>query len=106
MMFHYHSYNLFCHFKDIFMIKIYSIIELKEFAYKPNGDFVQFYLYLANGLARSCKRISYRPNEEKQWLIINEIDNSYQELLDRNLSRKTLIIDAINKGAFYLSDVS
>lgn len=87
------------------MIQINSITQLKEVAYKHNGDFIEFYLYLANGLARSCKRISYRPNESKEWLIINEIDDSYQELKDRNLSMNTPIVEAINKGAFYLNDI-
>lgn len=86
------------------MIQITSISQLKDSAYNSNGDFVEFYLLLANGIARSCKRISYRPNEDKQWLIINEIDDSYQLLHDKNLSKKSLIVDAIEKGAFYLSD--
>jgi hypothetical protein len=60
---------------------------------------------LAGGHTRSSKRISYRPAENKQWLIINEIDDSYQELLDINLSKKTMIVEAIEKGAFYLSNM-
>jgi hypothetical protein len=87
------------------MQQISSIEQLKYLAYNENGDFVEFYLSLAGGLARSCKRISYRPNEKKQWLIINEIDNSYQELLEKNLAKKTTITQAINKGAFFLSDM-
>ncbi len=87
------------------MIQVTSVNQLKELAYKPNGDFVEFYLYLANGFARSCKRVSYRPNEEKQWLIINEIDESHQELLDKSLSKRTLIVEATNKGSFFLSNL-
>jgi hypothetical protein len=87
------------------MQKITSIEKLKKLAYRENGDFVEFYLLLAGGLARSCKRISYRPTEEKNWLIINEIDDSYQELIDRNFSKKTLIVEAIKNGTFYLSDM-
>lgn len=87
------------------MIQVTSINQLKELAYKSNGDFVEFYLNLANGLARSYKRISYRPNEVKQWLIINEIDESYQELLDKSLSKKTLIVQGIKKGSFFLSNL-
>ena len=71
-------------------------------AFKDNGDFIEFYLFLAGGIARSCKRISYRPNENKQWLIINEIDDTYQELLDKNLEKRTLIVEGILKGAFYM----
>jgi hypothetical protein len=87
------------------MIQVSSIKQLRQLAYKQNGDLVNFYLSLAGGIARTSKRISYRPNEKKQWLIINEIDNSYQELLDKNLSKKTLIVEAIEKGSFYLSDM-
>jgi hypothetical protein len=83
------------------MIKVNSISHLKELAYNANGDFVEFNLYLANGL----ERISYRPDETKEWLIINEIDNSYQELKDVNLSKKTPIVEAIDKGVFYLLDI-
>jgi len=87
------------------MKKIISIKHLKTLAYRENGDFVQFYLLLAGGMARSGKRISYRPKEEKNWLIINEIDDSYQELTDRNFSKKTLIAEAIENGAFFLSNI-
>ena len=88
------------------MQKVISIEHLKILANRENGVFVQFYLLLAGGLAKSGKRISYRPTDEKHWLIINEIDDSYQKLLDRNLSKRTLIVEAIEKGAFYLSDIS
>jgi hypothetical protein len=91
--------------KDNIMQQISSLEHLKHIAYKENGDFVEFYLLLADGLARSCKRISFRPNEHKQWLIINEIDNSYQELFEKNLAKKTPIVEGINKGAFFLSNM-
>ncbi|MDP9047889.1 MAG: hypothetical protein M3N14_07115 [Bacteroidota bacterium] len=85
------------------MQKVTSIEHLKHLAYRENGEFVQFYIFLAGGIARSGKMISYRPKETKNWLIINEIDDSYQELLDKNLSKRTLIVEAIDKGAFFLS---
>jgi hypothetical protein len=87
------------------MIQITSINHLKELAFRDNGDFVEFYIYLAKGIARSCKRISYRPDEKKQWLIINEIDNSYQELQENTLSTRTNIILALNNGALFLSNL-
>lgn len=87
------------------MEKVISIDHLKSIAYRDNGDFVQFDLILAGGLAKSGKRISYRPKEEKNWLIINEIDDSYQELLDRNLAKRTLIVEAIEKGTLFLSEI-
>ncbi len=88
------------------MIQISSIQHLKELAFQENGDFIHFDILLAGGLAISSKRISYRPTEEKQWLIINEIDESFQELLERNLSKRTSIVEAINKKALYLSEMS
>ena len=91
--------------KGYIMQQISSLEQLKHLAFKENGDFVEFYLFVAGGFARSCKRISYRPNENKQWLIINEIDDTYQELIDKNLSKKTLIVKAIEKRAFFLSDM-
>ena len=87
------------------MQKVNSIDHLKRLAYRESGDFVEFVLLLAGGIARSSKRISYRPNEEKKWLIINEIDDSYQELHEKDLSKKTLIIEGIEKGAFFLNDM-
>lgn len=86
------------------MEKITSTEQLKTLANNENGDFIEFYILLA-GLAISSKRISYRPNEEKNWLIINEIDDSYQELIDKDLSKKTLIVEAIEKGSLYLPDM-
>ncbi len=87
------------------MQKIISVEHLKSVANRDNGDFVQFYLLLAGGILRSGKRISYRPKEEKNWLIINEIDDTYLELPDEDLSGNTFIVEAINKGLLFLSDI-
>jgi hypothetical protein len=65
---------------------------------------VQFYIFLAGGIARSGKMISYRPQQYKNWIIIHEIDNSYQELIDRSLSKRTSIVMAIEEGALFCSD--
>jgi hypothetical protein len=86
------------------VIQITSLDQLKELAFRENGDFVEFYIFLAGGIARSCKRISFRPNEKKQWLIINEIDDSYQELHEKSLLAQTNIISAINNSALFLSN--
>ncbi len=87
------------------MIAIKTIQELQKLAFRENCDFVHFDMFLAGGLARSCKRISYRPNQNKPWLVINEIDESYQELSEQNLSKKTQIVEAINNNCFYLSSM-
>jgi hypothetical protein len=87
------------------MIQVKSIEELKEFSFKENGDLVHFCLFLMNGKVKTGKRISYRPNENKNWIIINEIDESCQELLDKNLSKRTNIVIAIDSGNFFLCDI-
>lgn len=87
------------------MKRVNSIEQLKILSSRENGDFVQFYLFVGGGIAKSGKRISYRPNENKKWLIINEIDDSYQELNDESLARKTMIVEGIEKGYFFLSDI-
>lgn len=87
------------------MQKITSIDHLKKAANKETGDFVQFYIFLADGIAKSGKRISYRPQESKNWLIINEVDESYQELLDKNLGKRTLIVEAIERDSLFLSEI-
>ncbi len=88
------------------MEKVISVEHLKQLAFRENGDWVQFYIFLAGGIARSGKMISYRPPERKNWLVINEIDDSYQELIDKSLSKRTSIVEAIKKGAFFYADLS
>lgn len=83
------------------MKKVTSVSHLKEIAYRPDGNYVQFYILLAGGIARSGKLISYRPTGGKNWIIINEIDDSYQELVDKRLLEKTSIVDAIENGALF-----
>lgn len=87
------------------MQKVSSLEHLKELAFRANGDFVHFYLFLANGLCRSGKRLSYRPDESEQWLIINEIDESFQELEEERLSKETLLIEGLNQGALFQSEM-
>ena len=87
------------------MTQVKSIEELKEFSFKVNGDLVHFCLFLMNGKVKTGKRISYRPTERKKWIIINEIDDSCQELLDKNLSKKSNIVKAIDSGNFFLCDI-
>ncbi|MCF8277862.1 MAG: hypothetical protein K9J17_14100 [Flavobacteriales bacterium] len=77
-----------------------SLEELQELAYRPNGDFVHFYVSLAGGLARSSKRISYRP-EFKEFLLIHEIDESYEEIREDTLGSQTNLIESMQKGCFF-----
>jgi hypothetical protein len=84
-------------------ICIKSVEQLKQESYRENGDFVHFYIRLAGGLARSSKRMSYRP-EESTFLIINEIDESYQEVPEMRLPIDTMISETINKECLFCND--
>lgn len=79
-------------------VSITSIEQLKAEAYRKNGDFIDFHVILAGGgVARSSKRISYRP-DSNEFLIINEIDESFQELSESDLKESTILIEAISKN--------
>lgn len=84
-------------------VRISSIEQLKQEAYRENGDFIDFQIILAGGLARSSKRISYRP-EDNEFLIINEIDESYQEISESDLKERTILIEAISKNCLIKSE--
>ena len=63
-----------------------------------NG-FAEFYIIIANGLAKSCKRIKYYPNSNT-FDICNEIDESWQEdITEENLYNVTKIPESIEKNA-------
>ena len=57
--------------------------------------FQDFYISLANGLARSSKEIRYN-KEEDIWEIINGIDGIYLEYSTTQLESYTNIIQAID----------
>lgn len=84
-------------------ILIKSISDFKEKSFRKNGDFVHFQILLAGGLASTSKRISYRP-EYDQFLIIHEIDESYEEIFTHELEHKSNLIEAINKSALFLTE--
>jgi hypothetical protein len=80
---------------------ITSLDHLKEEAAYKTGEYTEFCILLAGGLARSSKRILYFP-DSKTFDIINEIDDSEQEgLNEEQLKTETHITEAIEKGAFY-----
>lgn len=85
-------------------VYIASLDQLKKEAYRKNGDFVHFQVILAGGLAKSSKRISFRP-EQNEFLIINEIDESYQEIAESDLSENTILIEAISKNCLIKSEI-
>ena len=81
-------------------IAIQSLEQLKKLAFNDNGDFVEFYILLAGGLAKSSKRISYYP-ESDEFLIINEIDNSFQKVNSEEIAKETNIVEAIEKNCLF-----
>ncbi len=81
-------------------IAIESLEQLKKLAFNENGDFVNFYILLAGGLAKSSKRISYYP-ESDEFLIINEIDDSFQIVKSEEIGIETNIVEAIAKNCLF-----
>jgi len=81
------------------MKKIETITQLKALATTTDAYTMECFIYLSGGL-RSSKRIYYC-DEERIFYIHNEIDDSYQELTEKELKTKSLIHEAITKGAFY-----
>jgi hypothetical protein len=76
--------------------KVESIDHLIELC---GDDRVDFFIH--GGAFRSSKGIMYFPDSE-EFDIHNEIDDSWQEVKKENLDRDTHIVEAINKGAFYM----
>jgi hypothetical protein len=82
---------------------IESIDQLKDECILRKGDYTHFYIFFANGLARSSKRILY-DEESDLFSIIHEIDESYQDdLTFERLGTETNILEAIEKKALYVS---
>ncbi|NEN24738.1 hypothetical protein G3O08_14630 [Cryomorpha ignava] len=82
------------------MIRVENLEHLKKLASRVNGDFVDFHILIAGGLARSSKRIQYDPQFDA-FCIINEIDESFQEIASNRISSETNLIDAIEKNALF-----
>lgn len=77
-----------------------SIKQLKRLASNKNGDFVDFFVLLSK-FARSSKRIIYYDDTD-EFYIINEIDDSYQELATNELASKTILVSAIQNKCLFL----
>jgi len=82
------------------MILVESISHLKELATNKNGDFVDFFIILS-GFSRSSKRIIYYPDCD-EFSIINEIDESYQEVATKDLVSKTILLKAIDNKCMFM----
>ncbi|MEO9954443.1 hypothetical protein [Nonlabens sp.] len=77
-----------------------SLEHLKKLAVNENGDFQDFYISVANGIARSSKRILYEYKND-EFSLIHEVDESYQEFNSSEIKEKTNLIEAINRKALF-----
>lgn len=81
------------------MEKVTSIEHLKKLCDR-NGR-VEFYIFLAGGLCRSSKEIHY-DTQKRKFEIYNDIDETWQRgVTEKALYKKTIIPEAIEKGAMF-----
>jgi len=70
--------------------------------FKATRGIYKFFIVLGGGLARSSKRIRY-DFENNLFYIHNEIDDTFQDdLSEEQLRKETMVIEAIEKKAFFL----
>lgn len=81
-------------------LKVENLSQFKSLSSSENGDFIDFFVLLGGGIARSSKRVIYHSDID-EFYIINEIDESYQEVKTSDLSSETILIEAIQKGALF-----
>lgn len=79
------------------MKKIDTLEDLKKLAGEETG--VEVFIQLNYGL-RSSKHVAYNEGTD-YWHILNEIDDSEQELHTPELATETNIMEALEKGALY-----
>ena len=83
-------------------MRVRNIEHLVSLASNSNGDFEDFYISIANGLAKSSKRILYHPDSE-EFSMINEIDESFQEFHISEIENQSNLVEAMQKGALFKS---
>lgn len=74
-----------------------SVEELKRLAAVEDGE--EFYILLNYGV-RSSKRIEW-DEPSQSFCIVNEIDDTHQDLTEQELATKTNIVKAIERRAFF-----
>jgi hypothetical protein len=79
------------------MKQINNLEELKEIC---SENVVDIFIYLCAG-ARSSKNISYNKDKDT-WYILNEIDDTEQEVKTENLDEETNIIKALDRKALFM----
>lgn len=77
--------------------RVTSVEELKRLATVEGG--VLFYILLNGGL-KSVKRIEW-DEPGKSFCILNEIDDTHQDLTEQELATETNIVKAIERNAFF-----
>jgi hypothetical protein len=77
-----------------------NLDHLKALAENKNGDFEDFHIVLAGGLAKSSKRILYH-FEFDEFSLIHEFDDSYQEFKSSEIDKETNLMDAIKLKALF-----
>ncbi|MCH2195650.1 hypothetical protein [Kordia sp.] len=73
---------------------------LKLLSTNINGDFEDFYVLIANGLARIRKRILYDPIYD-EFSLINEINESFQQFHSSKIDIESNLISAIKAKALF-----
>ena len=74
-----------------------SVEELKKLSNVEGGE--EFFILLNHGL-KSSKRIKW-DEPSKSFCIINEIDDTHEDVTEQGLATNTNIVKAIEKGAFF-----
>lgn len=69
-----------------------SLDDLKKIC---EDEQMEFFIYLADGLLRSSKSISYDSSTDL-WYVFNEIDDTEVTCKTKDLDKRTSIVEAIN----------
>jgi hypothetical protein len=85
-------------------MKIKSLNHLKEESSNNNGDFQHFHILLGNGCATSSKRILYDPIYSI-FNVIHEIDESFEETLEVDFIRNSIIMKALESQSLFKSSL-
>lgn len=77
--------------------RVTSVEELKRLANVEGG--VEFFILL-NGNVKSVKRIEW-DEPSRSFCILNQVDDTHQDLSEQELATETNIAKAIKQGAFF-----
>ena len=81
-------------------VQVESLEHLKQLSSNLGDDFADFILFIAGGIAKSSKRIVYHQDID-EFYIINEIDDSFQEVVAKDLQTETNLMTGIQHGKLY-----